>query len=363
MTPVASPIAPGSVIGILGGGQLGRMLAHAAQRLGFDVDIYCPEADAPAARVCRRHWHGAYDDTALLTEFAKACAVVTLEFENIPVTAADTIEAAGTHLHPGAKSLAISQDRGEEKAFLNSIGIATADYRLINDDADIAPALADLGGKGLLKTRREGYDGKGQAWIRSPADIPAAWLGVSGAPCVLEAAVAFEREISVLVARSSRGETATWAPPHNVHRDGILATSTAPSGLPHEVEQAARKQAIGLVDALGHVGVLALEFFVLPDGQLLANEFAPRVHNSGHWTPEACQTGQFEQHIRAICGWPLGDTRRLFDAEMVNLIGDAGLIDPAKLAPGDVLTLYGKHEARPGRKMGHITRRLAPRKD
>jgi len=182
-------------------------------------------------------------------------------------------------------------------------------------------------------------------------------------PCVLEAAVRFEREISVLVARSSTGETKTWAPPHNVHRDGILATSTVPSGLSREIEHDAREQAIRLVDALGHVGVLALEFFVLPDGMLVANEFAPRVHNSGHWTPEACQTGQFEQHIRAICGWPLGDTRRLFDAEMVNLIGDAGLISPAHLEPGDVLTLYGKHEARPGRKMGHITRRLSPRKD
>ncbi|HPF23579.1 MAG TPA: 5-(carboxyamino)imidazole ribonucleotide synthase [Hyphomonas sp.] len=357
------PVAPGSVIGILGGGQLGRMLANAAQRLGFDVDIYCPEADAPAARVCRRHWHGSYDDTALLTEFARACDVVTLEFENIPVTVADTLLAAGTLLHPGAKSLAVSQDRGDEKAFLNAIGIATADYRMINSDHDIIQALPELGGSGLLKTRREGYDGKGQAWVRSPADIAAAWASVGAAPCVLEAAVPFEREISVLVARSTLGETATWAPPHNVHRDGILATSTVPSGLPREIEQAARAQAIRLVDALGHVGVLALELFVLPDGRLLANEFAPRVHNSGHWTPEACQTGQFEQHIRAICGWPLGDTHRLFDAEMVNLIGDDGLIDPASLAPGDVLTLYGKHEARPGRKMGHISRRLAPRKD
>ncbi|MEZ5986810.1 MAG: 5-(carboxyamino)imidazole ribonucleotide synthase [Hyphomonas sp.] len=358
-----TPIAPGSVIGILGGGQLGRMLANAAQRLGFDVDIYCPEDDPPAARVARRHWKGAYDNKALLTEFAAACAVVTLEFENIPAAAAEAIEAAGTHLYPGAKSLTISQDRGEEKAFLNGIGIATADYRMINSDHDIATALSELGGTGLLKTRRDGYDGKGQAWIRSPDDIAVAWADVGAAPCVLEAPVPFEREISVLVARSSRGETATWAPPHNVHRDGILATSTVPSGLPRAVEQAARDKAIALVDALGHVGVLALELFVLPDGGLLANEFAPRVHNSGHWTPEACQTGQFEQHIRAICGWPLGDTRRLFDAEMINLIGEAGNIDPSSLPPGDVLTLYGKHEARPGRKMGHITRRLAPRKD
>ncbi|MCA8900745.1 MAG: 5-(carboxyamino)imidazole ribonucleotide synthase [Hyphomonas sp.] len=358
-----SLIAPGSVIGILGGGQLGRMLANGAQRLGFDVDIYCPEEDAPATRVCRRHWKGAYADAALLTEFARACDVVSLEFENIPVAAVEIIEATGTPLHPGAKSLAVSQDRGEEKAFLNSIGIATAEYRLIDSDADIAPALAALGGKALLKTRREGYDGKGQAWIRSPDDVAGAWERVGGAPCVLEAAISFEREISVLVARSSTGETATWAPPHNVHLDGILATSTAPSGLPLEIEHDAREQAIMLVDALGHVGVLALEFFVLPDGTLLANEFAPRVHNSGHWTPEACRTGQFEQHIRAICGWPLGDTLRMFDAEMVNLIGEAGLIAPSHLEPGDVLTLYGKRDARPGRKMGHITRLLAPRKD
>jgi len=356
-------VAPDSVIGILGGGQLGRMLAGAAQRLGFDVDIYCPEEDAPAARVCRQHWKGTYTDAALLAEFARACDVVTLEFENIPVSAAAIIESTGTPLHPGPRSLSMSQDRAEEKAFLNAIGIATAEYRLIDAEADIGPAFAELGAPALLKTRREGYDGKGQAWIRTAQDIAGAWRQVSQVPCVLEAAVPFEREISVLVARSSRGETKTWAPPHNVHLDGILSTSTVPSGLPRDVEHDAREQAIMLVDALGHVGVLALEFFVLPDGTLLANEFAPRVHNSGHWTPEACQTGQFEQHIRAICGWPLGDTRRLFDAEMVNLIGEAGLVEPDHLEPGDVLTLYGKREARPGRKMGHITRRLNPRRD
>ncbi len=358
-----SMLLPGSAIGILGGGQLGRMLAHAAQRLGFEVDIYCPDDDAPAGAVCRRHWKGAYSDQALLTAFAEACDVVTLEFENVPVSAAVVIEAAGRRLHPGALSLSVSQDRADEKAFLNRTGIATADYRPIDTESDLAPALAELGGTALLKTRREGYDGKGQAWIRSPDDIPAAWQSVQGAPCILEAAVTFEREISVLVARSATGETCTWAPPHNIHENGILARSVVPSGLPVSIERDAREQAIMLVDALGHVGVLALEFFVLPDGRLIANEFAPRVHNSGHWTPEACQTGQFEQHIRAICGWPLGDTRRLFDAEMVNLIGAAGLVDPARLEPGDILTLYGKREARPGRKMGHVTRRLKPRED
>tara|TARA_R110000787_G_scaffold44093_14_gene108087 strand:- start:7900 stop:8979 length:1080 start_codon:yes stop_codon:yes gene_type:complete len=356
-------LPPGAVIGILGGGQLGRMLASAASQLGFDVHVFCPEDDAPAARVAMKHWQAGYDDDAALSGFARACDVVTLEFENIPVSAVEAIAATGTPLHPGAKSLAVSQDRADEKAFLNSIGIATADYRTIDRETDIAPALAALGGKGVLKTRRDGYDGKGQAWLRAESDIPAGWQAVGGAPCVLEAAVAFEREISVIVARSSSGETASWAPPRNVHEEGILARSIVPSGLSLEVEVEARRQAVSLVDALGHVGVLALEFFVMADGSLIANEFAPRVHNSGHWTPEACQTGQFEQHIRAIAGWKLGDTHRLFDAEMLNLIGKAGLIDPAMLAPNETLTLYGKREARAGRKMGHITTRLGPRKD
>ena len=356
-------LPPGAAIGILGGGQLGRMLANAASQLGFDVHVFCPESDAPAARVAMKHWQADYSDSDALTGFARACDVVTLEFENIPVGAVEAIVATGTPLHPGAKSLALSQDRADEKAFLQSIGIATADYRIIDSDADIAPALAALGGKGVLKTRRDGYDGKGQAWLKNEADIAVGWESVGRAPCVLEAAIGFQCEISVIVARSSNGETASWAPPKNVHEDGILARSTVPSGLDQTVEVEARRQAVMLVDALGHVGVLALEFFVMADGRLIANEFAPRVHNSGHWTPEACQTGQFEQHIRAIAGWKLGDTHRLFDAEMINLIGTAGLVDPSSLAPNETLTLYGKREARAGRKMGHITRRLGPRKD
>jgi 5-(carboxyamino)imidazole ribonucleotide synthase len=356
-------LPPGAAIGILGGGQLGRMLANAASQLGFDVHVFCPESGAPAARVAMKHWQADYSDSEALTGFARACDVVTLEFENIPVSAVEAIAATGTPLYPGAKSLALSQDRADEKAFLQSIGIATADFRIIDAVADIAPALAALGGEGVLKTRRDGYDGKGQAWLRDESDVAAGWETVGRAPCVLEAAIAFQCEISVIVARSSTGETASWAPPRNVHEDGILARSTAPSGLDQALEVEARRQAVMLVDALGHVGVLALEFFVMADGRLIANEFAPRVHNSGHWTPEACQTGQFEQHIRAIAGWKLGDTHRLFDAEMINLIGKAGLVDPASLAPNETLTLYGKREARVGRKMGHITRRLGPRKD
>jgi 5-(carboxyamino)imidazole ribonucleotide synthase len=358
-----TPLRSGATIGILGGGQLGRMLASAGAQLGFDMLIYSPEDDPPAGRVAAGAWSAAWDDLDALAEFARACDVVTLEFENVPVRTVETVEAAGTQVLPSAASLKVSQDRFTEKTFLNAQGIATAPFEPVDGPGDVTAALAALGGKGVLKTRREGYDGKGQAWIRSPEEAEAAWDRIGGAPAILEAAIAFQCEISVLVARSANGETRTWAPPRNLHKDGILSVSQVPSGLPRAIEEAARAKAVTLADALGHVGVLALEFFVLPDGTLLANEFAPRVHNSGHWTPEACQTGQFEQHIRAVAGWPLGDTRRLFDAEMINLIGEDGLVSPASLGPHDTLTLYGKREARPGRKMGHITRRLAPRKD
>ena len=359
-----SPLRPGATIGILGGGQLGRMLASAAAQLGFDVLIYSPEDDPPAGRVAAGAFQADWDDAAALTEFAEACDVVTLEFENVPVASVEIIERAGKRVLPGAKSLSVSQDRLTEKTFLNDHGIPTAPFREINHLDDIVPALEALGGYGVLKTRRDGYDGKGQAWVRlGHGGIKEAWTALGERPCILEGAIRFDCEISVLVARSSNGATTSWAPPRNSHEDGILARSTVPSGLSKAVEDEARAKAMHLADALGHVGVLALEFFVLPDGTLLANECAPRVHNSGHWTPEACQTGQFEQHIRCVAGWPLGDTRRLFDAEMVNLIGDDGLVDPAMLKPNDILTLYGKREARPGRKMGHITRRLGPRKD
>lgn len=353
----------GATIGILGGGQLGRMLASAGAQLGFDVLIYSPEDDPPAGRVAAGAWSAAWDDADALAEFAQACDVVTLEFENVPVRTVEMLEKAGTIVRPGASSLKVSQDRYTEKTFLNAQGIPTAQFEPVDGPGDITSALAALGGKGVLKTRREGYDGKGQAWIRSPEEAEAAWQRIGGAPAILEAAIGFQCEISVLVARSPSGETRSWAPPRNLHKDGILSVSTVPSGLPKEIEDEARAKAVRLVEALEHVGVLALEFFVLPDGTLLANEFAPRVHNSGHWTPEACQTGQFEQHMRAVADWPLGDTHRLYDAEMINLIGEDGLASPAGLGPHDTLTLYGKREARPGRKMGHITRRLRPRKD
>lgn len=359
-----SPLRPGATIGILGGGQLGRMLSVSAAQLGFDVLIYSPEDDPPAGRVSAGAFQADWDDAEALTEFAAACDVITLEFENVPVASLEVIEAAGKRVLPGAASLSVSQDRLTEKTFLNDHGIPTAPFRPVDRLDDIVPALREIGGYGVLKTRRDGYDGKGQAWIRlGHGGILEAWQALGERPCIVEGAIAFDCEISVLVARSAKGETTSWAPPRNSHENGILARSVVPSGLPQAVVEEARRKAMHLADALGHVGVLALEFFVLPDGTLLANEFAPRVHNSGHWTPEACRTGQFEQHIRCVAGWPLGDTHRLFDAEMENLIGAAGHVDPASLGPDDVLTLYGKREARPGRKMGHITRRLAPRKD
>lgn len=354
-------LSPGANIGVLGGGQLGRMLAIAGANLGFNVHIFCPEEDSPAARVAASHWHADYTDEAALLAFADACDVVTLEFENIPAGAASKIASSGTAFWPGEKSLVMSQDRLDEKRYLNEIGIKTADYRPIHARAQLSDALQALGTSTILKTRRDGYDGKGQAVIRSAQDIPRAWEKIGGVPAILEAMVPFSCEISVIVCRTQSGETSTWAPPRNIHKEGILAQAIVPSGVDPKVETQARAHAVHLATALGYVGVLALEFFVMENGDLLANEFAPRVHNSGHWTPEGCQTGQFEQHIRAITGWPLGDTRRLFDIEMDNLIGAEGMTRAANLASNETLTLYGKHEARKGRKMGHITRRIDPR--
>jgi 5-(carboxyamino)imidazole ribonucleotide synthase len=358
-----TPLPAGARIGILGGGQLGRMLAVAGAGLGFDMHVFTPEDDPPAGRVAARTIQAEWIDLDALRDFAAACDAITLEFENVPVATLEALAAMGIPVRPGAGSLAVSQDRAREKAFLNATGIETARYAVIDSHEDILAALAGFGGEGLLKTRREGYDGKGQAWIRNPDEARAAWQNLGFAPAILESIIPFDCEISVLVARNVQGETASWAPPRNTHENGILAHSQVPSGLPPAVEDTARMMAMRLAERLGHVGVLALEYFVLPDGGLLGNEFAPRVHNSGHWTPEASQTGQFEQHIRCVAGWPLGDTRRLFDAEMINLIGEAGRLDPETLGPQDTLTLYGKRDARPGRKMGHITRRLGPRKD
>lgn len=354
-----TPLKPGSTIGILGGGQLGRLLSLEAARLGFDVHIYCPEASSPAARVSAKETIEAYTDEVALRKFSRACDVVTYEFENIPATSIAIIEAVGTPVRPGAKALDMSQDRAREKAFLNEIGIPTVAYKTLGDDISLEQALDAFGGRGVLKTRRDGYDGKGQVVVQGPDDvakIDAARALAAKAPCILEAFAPFEREVSVIVGRSE-AQTLTFDIPENIHKDGILDRTIAPANIAEDTSSAVVEAGIKLANALDYIGVLALEFFVMPDGSVLANEFAPRVHNSGHWTPEACMTGQFEQHIRAVAGWPLGPVERLFDIEMQNLLGDDVSQIPAGFDADARIVSYGKHDAKPGRKMAHITKR------
>jgi len=355
-----TPLKPGSVIGILGGGQLGRLLALEAGKLGFDVHIYCPEAANPAARVSAYETVAAYDDGEALQAFAKACDVVTYEFENVPAATVAKIEAAGTPVRPGAKSLEMSQDRAVEKAFLNEAGIPTVDYVALEGDGTLDAALAGFGGHAILKTRRDGYDGKGQIMLggkRGSAGLEAAKELAGKVPCVLEAFAPFEREISIVVARSESGAVA-FDISENQHEDGVLVRSTVPAKIDTALQAKAVDAGKKLADALGHIGVLALEFFVMPDGTLRANEYAPRVHNSGHWTPEVCMTGQFEQHIRAVAGWPLGPVDRLFDVEMENLLGADVAQIPGNYGAETRLVSYGKRDPRPGRKMAHITKRI-----
>jgi len=348
----------GATIGILGGGQLGRMLAVAAAQLGFRTICFAPAGDNPAAAVTGRHVQAAYSDTAALEEFAAACDVVTLEWENVPISALETITATGTPFRPGANALFSAQDRAEEKVFLEAWGIGCAPWRLVNDLESLETAFAEIGPDAILKTRRDGYDGKGQVRLSAGADLSRAIETLSGAPAILEGFVGFEMEISVVMARGTDGSVVTYEPSRNRHSGGILRTSSVPAPLDATVLGRARQLATTLAEALDYVGVLALELFVMPDGALLANEFAPRVHNSGHWTPEACVTGQFENHIRAVAGWPLGATTRLHAAQMQNLIGEDAACDIAELLSSGSLTLYGKDEIRPGRKMGHIVRLL-----
>ena len=353
-----APLAPGSTIGIIGGGQLGRMLAMAAARLGYRTVVLEPQGDCPAAQVCNRQIVAAYDDAFALAELARDADVVTYEFENVPVEAANLLVADIGVLPPPA-ALEVSQDRLAEKNFLNGIGLSTAPFRRVDSGDDLASALAVFGGEGVLKTRRLGYDGKGQRVLRGagPAEAPRVFADMGGVPLILEGFVPFEREISVVAARGADGTLAAYDPAENVHRDGILHTSTVPGQIAPATAEAARKAAFAILDALDYVGVVGVEFFVLADGSVLVNEIAPRVHNSGHWTEAACAVSQFEQHVRAVAGLPLGDPSRHSDCVMENLIGDDVLRASGLLAePNLVLHLYGKAESRPGRKMGHFTR-------
>lgn len=348
----------GSTIGIIGGGQLGRMLAAAAARLSYKTIILEPQADCPAAQTANHQIIAAYDDRKALQELALACDVITYEFENVPVEAAQFLATQGI-VSPPPFALEISQDRFAEKKFLNDSGIPTAPWRAVDDVEDLVAALGALGGRGILKTRRFGYDGKGQVRLTSLDNQAAveAIAAIKNAPAILEGFVEFTREVSVIAARDKTGNVRLYDIAENVHKDGILDTSTVPAAISAETTQACVEATTKLLHALDYVGVLGFEFFVLPDGSVVANEFAPRVHNSGHWTEAACAISQFEQHIRAVAGLPLGDPKRHSDCTMENLIGDDVLKVPAILAESDaVLHLYGKAEARAGRKMGHVTR-------
>lgn len=354
--PAALP--PGSTIGILGGGQLGRMLALAAAELGFRVHIYAPEETSPAAEVASAATHAAYDDEAALIAFADAVDVVTYEFENVP---GETARILSEHapVRPGAKALTTSQDRLDEKNFLNGLGIATAPFVPVDTLEDLTVALKQLGTPAVLKTRRFGYDGKGQVKINHMDEAAAAIKALAGAPAILEGFMPFEKEVSVIAARAQDGSSAVYDVSENVHRDHILHTTTVPAVIDATLAVDARAISEHIAHGLGYVGVIGVEFFVLKEGtepRLCVNEFAPRVHNSGHWTSDACTVGQFEQHIRAVAGWPLGDPARHCDAVMTNLIGSE--VDDWSThanVPHRAIHLYGKRDARPGRKMGHIT--------
>ncbi|WP_163847034.1 5-(carboxyamino)imidazole ribonucleotide synthase [Pseudooceanicola aestuarii] len=342
-------------IGILGGGQLGRMLAVAASRLGLKTCVFEPGADCPASHVADRHIQADYDDTAALERFAAAVDVVTYEFENIPTAALDRLETL-CPIRPGREALRISQDRLTEKDFLSGLGIATAPYADVPDAAALKTALARIGAPAILKTRRFGYDGKGQARIAEAAAAPDALAGIDGQPAILEGFVDFTSEISVIAARGLDGAVACFDPGANVHQDGILRSTTIPAPIPASLRTDAVLVAARVLNALDYVGVLGVEFFVTPAG-LVVNEIAPRVHNSGHWTQNGCAVDQFEQHVRAVAGWPLGDGQRHSDVVMENLIGaDMDRVADLARAPGVALHLYGKAEAKPGRKMGHVNR-------
>ncbi|SNR47592.1 5-(carboxyamino)imidazole ribonucleotide synthase [Puniceibacterium sediminis] len=350
---MTTPLPSGSTIGIIGGGQLGRMLSVAAARLGYRSHIFEPGTLPPAGDVAHAVTTAPYDDHAALRAFAGAVDVITYEFENIPTEALDLLEGVRP-IHPGREALRISQDRLTEKAFLQGLSLTTAPFADVPDESALESALAEIGTPAILKTRRFGYDGKGQARIMSPADSAAAWADLQGSALILEGFIDFSHEVSVIAARGLDGSVACFDPGENVHRDGILRTTTVPARLSPSQRSDAVLIAARILNALDYVGVLGVELFVTPKG-LIVNEIAPRVHNSGHWTQNGCAVDQFEQHIRAITGWPLGDGGRHSDVRMENLIGDDldRLPELAK-APHAALHLYGKTDVKPGRKMGHV---------
>lgn len=352
---MTEPLKQGAAIGILGGGQLGRMLSVAAARLGFSTHIFEPGSNPPAGHVADRVTTAPYEDADALRAFAGSVDVITYEFENVPTASLDLLEDLRP-IRPGREALRISQDRLTEKTFLQGLGLKTAPFADVTDLAGLKAAIDEIGTPSILKTRRFGYDGKGQVRISAAREAEDAWTAMQDAPAVLEGFVSFDREVSVIAARGISGDVACFDPGENVHRDGILHTTTVPARLSPSQRSDAILIAANILNALDYVGVLGVELFVTGDG-LVVNEIAPRVHNSGHWTQNGCSVDQFEQHIRAITGWPLGDGKRHLDVTMENLIGDDVLKAQALARdPATALHLYGKADIKAGRKMGHVNR-------
>lgn len=352
-------LKPGSTLGILGGGQLGRMLALAAARLGLHCHVFSPEKDSCAFDVVQEKTCASFEDEAALARFADRCDLVTFEFENVPAETADFLVTNKKHVLPDPVILATTQDRLAEKHFLTDFQIATTPYAEVGSDVDIPVATVQVPPPAIMKTRRMGYDGKGQVTIAAGGDPAAAWRSIGEVPAIVEAFVNFERELSVIAARGRDGTFAAFEPAENIHRDHILYQSKVPAAVTPDIAKEAVSIAKKIADELNYVGVIAVEMFVV-DGEgkhkLLVNEIAPRVHNSGHWTIDGANVSQFEQHIRAIAGWPLLKPHRLGEVEMTNLIGDE--IEGWKrllAVPDTAVHVYGKKEVRPGRKMGHFT--------
>jgi 5-(carboxyamino)imidazole ribonucleotide synthase len=353
---MSNPLPQGANIGILGGGQLGRMLAVAASRLGLKAHIFEPGANPPAGQVADQVTTASYEDEAALHRFAQSVDVITYEFENIPTSALDILEQIRP-IHPGRLALAISQDRLSEKEFLTGLGLKVAPYANVTSAAEAEAAAQSIGTPSILKTRRMGYDGKGQVRLKNVSDMEQAWQAMQGAPSVLEGFINFSHEVSVIAARTSDGQVACYDPGENVHREGILHSTTVPASLSAAQRMDAVLLAGQILNALDYVGVMGVELFVTADG-LIVNEIAPRVHNSGHWTQNGCDICQFEQHIRAVAGWPLGDGSRHSDMRMENLIGADMDRVPELRKTNAALHLYGKSEVKPGRKMGHVNFRI-----
>jgi 5-(carboxyamino)imidazole ribonucleotide synthase len=363
-----SLILPGAWLGVLGGGQLGRMFVHAAQALGYRVCVLDPDENSPAGHVAEKHVCAPYDDTEALDALADRCPAITAEFENVPAASLRHL-AARVHVRPSAACFEIAQDRAAEKKFVHALGIGVAPFVELRTAADLGHAARDIDPllPGILKVARLGYDGKGQKHVVSAADVRAAWQDFGGVPCVLERRLALAREVSCIVCRGADGTFATFAPVENEHRDGILAVTLAPARFDAALADRARAHALAIAAAMDYVGVLCVEFFVLADGSLVVNEMAPRPHNSGHTTIDANVTSQFEQQARILAGLPLGDVAQLAPSVMLNLLGDLWFESresalarepdwPGVLrVPGARLHLYGKSEARRGRKMGHVT--------